>query len=121
MDGHGGTLYLPKNMPHGPWQGHTFHGAIQESGNHHLKNSDISDPLFQFLFDRLAAELGSCPPDAGSVRHRQEIWELLKRSSVLKSVGKKIRLGRWYSIFGHEAYTSAELLFFLAYLVFRNQ
>ena len=42
--------------------------------------------------------MGSGPLDYSSDRHMAEVWERCKSSNVLHKKGKRVRMGRWWSL-----------------------
>jgi hypothetical protein len=110
---------LAMNLPHGPWAGHAFHGSIAESGQRVLDTTSADNPIFMHLFDRICCESNDFPMDFASKRHMAKVWSTMRDCKVLRRLGKRIRLGRWYSIFNKasdEPDESSKYLFFLTYL-----
>ena len=84
-------------MPSGPCQGSAFFSTIRAAG--FFSTYDNNNELFQWFFDELCIDMGSGPLDYGSDRHMAEVWERCKSSSVLHKKGKRVRMGRWWSLF----------------------
>jgi hypothetical protein len=90
---------LIRNLPHGPWQGHAFHGSIKAHAAHLRTAGNTDDPVFQFLFERLAFDVGAVSLQFGSTSHLEEVFRVALSAAPLSSLGHKVRIGRWYSIF----------------------
>lgn len=111
------------NMPHGPWQGDAFFGVMKAGSASFFESHDHTNELFSFMMDRICQESGDFSLDYGSPEHVQRVWADLKGCKSLRSKGKKVRMGRWYSLF-HEAGDrlgeDSKLLMILVYIGMRD-
>eukprot|EP00969_Alexandrium_andersonii_P283180 12519261-Alexandrium_andersonii.AAC.1 len=88
---------IPICINDGPWGGSGFLQQLVGAKDEYMAISSMdSCPLFASFLPRVAHDVGR-EAELGTPAFAQEVWELLRDGSQLRSKGPKPALSRWYS------------------------
>ena len=80
---------IPYSVNDGPWQGAAFLQQLVEAKAEYMATTKSKDcPLLKRLLPRIAQEMGRSA-EAGTTTFREEVWEILRDASQLRSKGPK--------------------------------
>ena len=85
------------NLPHGPWDGGTWHNKMKESALRIIAAMPSSNPLFVALYELICEDLGLTP--SGDLDHKEAVREMMMNGDAFRVKGAKVSLRRWFSWF----------------------
>ena len=99
------------NLPFGPWRKDAFFQDVANNGPKILQELTIDDEAFQELYPRIALEMGlAIQPSDDPTAHKLTILEKVRHSPLLSRRGKKVRMGRWFSVCDRSEERKGELM-----------
>ena len=106
------------NMPFGPWWKDSFFQDLKNNGTTILSELSTDDRVFQTLYKRAATEMDMLNCETfGTMEHKQAVLDKLRTSRFLTRRGRKVRMGRWFSLPDRNAERRGELMPTLVVLI----